>query len=774
MRDRTATLSGLCASQMALQRWQMRISGGAQEEARGRLVSENYFFVFGVKAAIGRFFTGEDATGVGKDPYAVISYDYWQRRFGGNPAVLGTPIRFYRTTVTVIGVAAPDFRGETVGQNPDLWLPMMMQPLVMPGFDGLHDTMGQSQNKLMWLHVFGRRKADVTIGKVQAELSVLFRGILETSYPITMAAQERKEALNQHIVVKPAGSGAFHGRAEFSEQWMILFALASLVLLIACANVANLLLARATTRSREMAIRLSIGAARGRVIRQLLTESLLLAALGGIAGVFVAAVASRVIPLLLPNGDSFELAAGIDWRVFAFTACLTLFAGILFGLAPAFRTTQTNVNESLKETGRGATGSRQRMTFAKSLVIAQVALSLLLLTGAGLFLRTLWNLQTVELGYPRENLLLVEVDNLSAGYQGVRLRNLYHDLAERIRTTPGVRAVTYSSRGLFGGFEGAFAITAEGFTSQNENDGGSTGDVVGPGYFSTIGIPILLGRELGLRDMTIPPRVCVINEAFAKKFFANRNPIGKHITTGLSDEDSNSVRRRLEVVGVAKDARVHSLRGKIDPKFYVAGGGPWFEIRTAGDPNRLLSAVRKTILDVDADLPIRSARTLDQVVDAQNAQPRLIARLCTIFGILALVLAATGIYGVLSYGVARRTNEIGIRMALGARKGQVIGMILEETGGMIVVGVMVGVAATAAGARLIATQLYGPNTAGPRWSLARYQHVESGTQLYGVSAMDPLTIGVAVCILGAVALLAALIPAARAARVDPVRALRHE
>ena len=766
LRDRSKTLSGLCASQVGLERWPVRIGRGSQEQARGRLVSENYFAVFGVKAAIGRLFTQSDAVAPGQDPYAVISYDYWRRRFGRNRSVLGTTIRIHSAALVIIGVAAPDFRGETVGQDPDLWLPLLMQPLVMPGWDGLHDFMDRSQNKLMWLHAFGRRRPGVSMSAVQAEMDVLFRQIIAADYSTSIPSLDRKAALDQHIRVHAMRSGAFHGREEFSQQWAILSALSGLVLLIACANIANLLLARAAARTREVAIRLSMGAARGRIVRQYLVESLLLATLGGIAGIFLAAIACRVLPLVLAQGSSrFELAPEMDLRVLSFTGATVLLVGILFGLAPAFRAANGALYESLKESSRSASGSRQRARFANALVITQIALSFLLVLGAGLFLQTLRNLQTVSLGYPRENLLLVELDTSGVGKKPL---DLDHELTARIRAIPGVVGVTYSDRPFLNGFDGAFPIEVEGGTQTGEEGRGSTGGFVGPGYFSTIGIPILIGREIGPEDTMTSPRVCVINEAFAKQFFSGRNPIGKHVTI-------NSI--RTQIVGMAKDVRANSLRGAIEPKFYVAAGqndGAFsFEIRTNRDPNRLVNAVRRIVLGVDENLSVSEMQTLDQKIDMQNAQSKLIANVSTTFGVIALFLAAIGIYAVLSYNVARRRNEFGIRMALGARH-RITGMILEQTGLIIVAGLVAGGIAAAAGARVLAAQLYGVNATGPRWSLARYEHVDSATQLYGIGAMDLPTIAVTICILVASALTAAYIPAARAARVDPASALREQ
>jgi predicted permease len=754
LRDHITTMSGLCASESSLNRWEVRIAGSSQEEARGRLVTEEYFSVLGVEPAIGRFFTSEAGAGPGSDPYAVISYGYWQRRFGGNTSVLGTPIRLYQTTVTVIGVAAPGFQGETVGEAPDFWVPMMMELQVKPGRDWLHEDLSKDIEKVMWLHAFGRLKPGVTKAKAQAEIDVLFKGIIESGYPASLSAQARKEALDQHLLLHDARTGAFGGRDEFSRQLLIVMAFAGIVLLIACANVANLLLARATARYKEVGVRLSLGAAKGRLVRQFMTESLLLAIFGGVVGVFLAMGSARLLVRLLSGPrNPLHLSTSLDLRVLAFTAGASLLTGLLFGLAPALRSTRVDINDSLRETGRGVTTSSRRLTLAKTLVILQVTFSLLAVVGAGLFLRTLWNLQAVGLGYPKENLLLVGIDGTTAGYKDARLANLYHDIQDRIRALPGVRGATYSGNGLFSGSESGDQIEVEGFTAQKDNDRGSRFDQIGPGYFSTVGIPMLLGREVEVRDTASSPRVCIINEAFAQHFFKDRNPIGKHITQVFGDN-----RSLWEIIGVSRNARDHRLRDDVPPRFYEPvdqsnfgiPGAVNFEIRTVGDPEQMLGTIRKAVLDLNGDIPVVGARPLGELLDRVTSQPRMIAQLCTILGLIALLMAATGLYGVLSYGVARRTNEIGIRMALGAGRSRVIGMILRETGIMIAVGLTVGMIAAAAATRLIKS-----------W-------------LYGLSALDPLTIAAAICVLGVVALVAGYIPAARAARVNPVTALRHE
>src|SRR5579864_6792613 len=754
LRDHAATVSAICAAESAPGRRQVSIAGAPQETATAQLVSENYFSLLGIEPAIGRLFSPNEAKAPGEDPYVVLSYDFWRRRFGARTSAIGTPIRMYGATLTVIGVAAPRFYGTSVSDRPDFWIPLLMQPQIMPGRDWLHEDLSQSLEKVMWLHAFARLKPDSSRDKAQAEMDVLFRNILDTGYPANLAPQTRKQALNQHLVLHDASVGTFAGRNDFSQQLLILWAASALVLLIACANIANLLLARAMARSKEVAVRLSIGASRGRLIRQFLTESLTLALLGEAAGLLLAWGAAHLLVILFSDArNPLHLSGILDLKVLLFSTAAALFTGLLFGLAPALRGTRVNLNQGLRETGRGATASGTRLNVSKFLVAAQVALSLLLVVGSGLFLRTLWKLQADDLGYAREKLLMLTVDGVTAGYKDARLANLWRDLDERIRQLPGVRGVTYSENGLMGGSESADEIDVEGFTPQRDNEKFSRFDMVGPGYFSTVGIPVLMGREIGAQDTAFAPHICVINEAFAKLFFAGRNPLGSHIT-----EKFDNKKNVMEVVGVSRDVRDHNLRGNVPPRFYVAtdqgmdGPSPWaiFEIRTTGDEQNMVEAVRKTIFGVNQDLPIEDVRSLHESLDRTNAQPHMIASLCVIFGSVALLLAAMGLYGVLSFGVARRTNEIGIRMALGAGKTRVIRLILREMGVMILIGLGLGLVFAGLGTRFVASRLY------------------------GLGALDPLTILAAAATLCFVALIASYLPALRAARVSPMKALRYE
>jgi predicted permease len=518
--------------------------------------------------------------------------------------------------------------------------------------------------------------------------------------------------------------------------------------------LANLLLARGATRKPEIALRLSLGASRSRLIRQLVTESLALATFGGVAGLAVAWLLHGALVRMIAGSDrNFHMSFALDPLLLAFALSATLAAALLFGVLPAWQVTRDDTGASLKEQSRSATGSLGRMRSGRLLVSLQLALSLPLLVGAGLLVRTIYNLQHVDLGFPAERLLLVRVDSREAGYDAARSHGLFRELREEFQGIPGVRAASFSSLGLFSGGNSVSGIEVEGYEPKEDNDRHSPLDVVGPGYFSTLGVRIILGREILESDQPGAPQICVINEAFAKQFFDGRNPIGMRLTA--IDDDK---RTTCQVVGVAKNAHTQRpLRGDVEPRFFVAAeqspssvNSPIFLIRTATGTGPVLAAVRQTIRRVDAALPIIHAESIEDQMAPLTAQDRTTAQLVVVFGCVALTLAAIGLYGVLSYGIARRKGEIAIRIALGARPSRVISMIIGETIGLLITGLAVGAGLAYAASRLIASQLY------------------------GVAPHDPLTLALAVGLLLLVALSAAYLPARRASRQDPMVAVRQE
>jgi predicted permease len=749
LRDHADAFSGLMASQSGLSRWRVRFDGGELEEASGRFVSGGFFQVLGVGSAIGRVFTeDEDRTDT---PGAVFCYSYWQRRFGGRPDVLGRTFTVENAALTVIGVAPPGFIGETNGQRPDFWLPLRMQPRVEPDRDRLHDTPPEKQ---MWLHVFGRLKPGVSEAQADAQANAIFRAGLESFYGAAASEDRRRELLNQRLQLRPGARGASPKRQEFAQSLTALLAAVGVLLLIACANLANLLLARGAGRRPEIALRLSLGASRGRLVRQLVTESLALAAIGGMAAIAVAYVLHGELVRMLAGSDSrFHMSFSVDPLMLTFLLGATLGAALLFGLFPAWQVTNAGVSASLKEQSRGATGTFGQLRSGRFLVSLQLALSLPLLVGAGLLARTAYNLQRADLGFPAERVLLVRVDLRKAGVEGPRRGSLLRELAGEIRRIPGVRAASFSQLGVFSGGESSATIEVEGYTPTGDADRESALDVIGPGYFSTLGIGMRLGREILENDAGEATTVCVINEAFATRFFGQRNPIGMRITTSAEDEDKGTT---YHVVGVAGNARTSSLRGEVEPRFFLAAlqtrasaNSPTFLIRANSEGAPVIAAVQKTIARVNARLPIMSASSIDQEMIPLTAQDRTTAQLAVVFGCVALTLAAIGLYGVLSYGVARRTGEIAIRIALGAQAGRVIAMILRETAGLVVVGLALGGGMAYAASRLI------------------------DSRLYGVAPQDPLTLTSATGLLLVVALAAAYLPALRASRVNPMAALRH-
>ncbi len=752
LQQRANLFTGLFAVQSEVGTWHGRIEGGTSEEIHGKLVSGTYFSVLGVQPQIGRFFDAAADNQIGGAPYAILSDSFWERRFGRDPNIVGKTVTIQRTAFTVIGVTARAFLGETVGQAPDMWLPLSMEMQVQPGRDWLHPLPDPSQ-KLMWLHVFGRLKPGVTMAQAQAQANSIFKQSLEVSYE-SLSPAAKRELMDQRLRLRVAATGASNVRQQFVEPLFVIFAAVGAVLLICCANLTNLLLARANSRRREITVRLALGADKTRVIRQLLTESLILSSFGAVGGLLLASGGARLLLRMASTPtDPIQIDPTLDVRVLLFTAAVAVLTTLIFGLAPAIRAARVDINSTLREGSRGLTATSSRLRLGKLIVIAQIALSLVLLIGAGLFLRTLLNLQSVNLGYSRDNLLLIRVDGLSAGYKDQRLTALDQQLLETFRNMPGVRRATFSENGLFSGTESADEVAVEGYTPHGKKDRGARWDQIGPDYFSSLGIPLLLGREITARDQPGGLRVCVINEAFAKLFFANRNPVGKHITDQYGDN-----RWVFEVVGVAKDSHDHTLRGEIPPRFFVAAaqafdGAPPavnFEIRTAVNPTSMLNALRRAVQHTDPNLSILSTRSLGELVDTRLGQDRLIANLTAIFGGLALALAAIGIYGILAYGVSQRTNEMGIRMAVGAQSQNVVAMILRETLTILAIGLAAGLAVSTAVTRLIASRLF------------------------GIQATDPLVLASAVVVMSAIGLIAAYGPAWRASRIDPITALRCE
>jgi predicted permease len=751
LRDHAECFSALMASQSGLDTWPVRFEDGAWEEAHGRLVSGGFFQFLGVSPAIGRVFTTADDQA--DMPHAVISYDYWQRRFGGRPDVLGKTFTLRKAALTIIGVAPRGFIGETSGQQPDLWLPVRMQPTVIPGRDWLHDT---PPAKAMWLHVFGRLKTGVTPAQAEAQSNAIFKAGLETFYGPAASGERRREFLDQRLRIQSGARGASETRHDFSTSLTALLAAVGVLFLIACANLANLLLARGAARRPEIALRLSLGASRGRLIRQLITESVALAALGGVAGLAVAYVLHGALVRMMAESDPrFHMSFELDPLVSIFALAATLAAALLFGVLPAWQVTKNDAGATLKEQGRSTTGSLGRMRSGRFLVSLQLALSLPLLVGAGLLARTVYNLQRADLGFPTERLLLVRVDLREAALDGARRDSLIQELLKQFQRIPGVQAASYSHLGVFSGGDSGETIQVEGFTPTSDKDRNSGMDVVGPRYFSTLGVPVALGREVQESDHAGAARICVINEAFAKQFFNGRNPIGMRITA-IEDGDK---RTAYQVVGVARNARTQSLRDNVEPRYFVASdqnsssvnrNSPIFLIRTSTETAPVLAAVRKSVQRVDASLQIMSARSLEEQMGPLTAQDRTTAQLAIVFGCVALTLAAIGLYGVLSYGIARRSGEIAIRIALGARPSRVIAMILRETSGLVIAGLVVGGGLAYAASQLIISRLY------------------------GVAPQDPLTLALAAGLLVLVSLSAVYLPARRASRLEPMAALRQE
>ena len=708
-----------------------------------QLVSGTYFSMLGVQAMAGRTLTEEDDRTRDGNPVAVVSYFWWTRSLARDPSVLNKKLRIGETLFTIVGVAPQEFFGTKVGESPDLWIPLSMQKEVPPNFDGYGDNFSES------LYLMARLKPGVSMGQASADANLLYQQILR-GFPDAPLSQENLEKLRQtRVDLTPMATGLSALRRQFSDPLKILMAAVGLVLLIACANIANLLLARSTARARELAVRQALGAGRTRLIRQLLTESLVLALAGGALGVALALGASRLLLRLVSGGqEAVPLDVSMNLRLLLFTLAITLVTAVLFGTIPAFRATRLQLTESLKE-GRGSVSAGGRSLLAKALVVSQIAFSLVLLVGAGLFLRTLINLGNVDTGFNRENVLRLQTDASSVGYKenDPRLAALYQQIEERVGALPGVRAASYS---LFTYNEGSWnnTVWVQGYAVDKDNN--VKHNVVGTHYFATMGIPLLEGRTFGSQDTATSPQVAMISETMARTMFPKGSPIGRHYGR-IGPEHAGDT----EVIGVVKDAKFEALQE--DPQtvdYYPYSQQLRYlndvEVRYAGDFDAIVPSVRRAIHDVDHNLPISHVTTLDEQVGRSIANQRLVAQLSMFFGLLALFLACIGIYGVMSYVVTRRTSEIGIRMALGAGRSSVLWLVLREILILVTSGVAIGVAVAWAGDRLVSNLLF------------------------GLKPSDPVTLMSATVVLLMVAAIAGYWPARRASLVNPIVALRCE
>jgi predicted permease len=779
-RDQNQVFSG------ALGYYPLRLTvsvGGQLEPAvAGQLVSGNYYSVLGVNAALGRMIVPDDDRAPGESPVCVISYNYWRRRFAGDPAVVGKTIHLGGAPFTIIGVTPPEFFGLEVGSSLDISVPLMMQQQVMPGIESY---VGSDSVRPVII-VMGRLRPGATIPQAQAGLSALYRQLV-AEYAARGGKRSRESWLEEKLILGSGSRGQSELRRQFSRPLLALMIVVALVLLVACANVAGLLLARAVARRKEIAIRLALGGARLRLVRQLLTESVLLAGLGGLLGLLFAAWGTRLLLPLLSQGEiPAQLNLSPHARMFAFTVAVSALTGVLFGLAPAFWATRVDLNSTLKKDTSGlASGSESRgasMTLGKLFVVSQVALSLLLLVVAGLFVRSLQKLQQVDAGFARENVLVLKLEPVGSGIKQPWHAARYDELLRKVKAIPGVQLaslVGYSPMSrrewLVMGQNPEYSgrIIIPGYTPQPGEELSIPYMQAYPESFAALGIPLVAGRDFGPQDTrvwipsiqcpkTSTVQVAIINESMARRFYGNESPIGRRfvlpIPYGLcSDGSVNAGPAEIEIIGMVKDVKYTSLRSEARAMYYlpfhqaIGGGGQMtLVVRTAGDSTSVAPAVLRVARAMDPAAPMFEVETLATQVAASLREERLLATLSSGFGLFALLLSCLGLYGILSYAVARRTNEIGIRMALGARSRDVMKLVIGQVLKLVVIGAVIGLLASLALTRLMTSLLF------------------------GVSASDPLTFIMIPLMLTVVALVACWIPARRATRVDPLVALRYE
>lgn len=740
-------------------------TGGQSNRVDIELVSGTYFPVLGVGAALGRVFDPNDDKVPNGHSIVVLNYDYWKQGFGGDPNIVGKTILVNGHQYTIVGVAEQGFNGAELGFSPKAFVPMMMANQIIVGQDDF-----LTNRRQRWVNAFGRLKPGISLTQAQAGLQPFMHSMLEMEVKEAAFAHASEKVRSQFlkcwIQVLPGSQGQAAEGAVLSAPLWVLMCATGVVLLIACANIANLLLARATGRQKEIAMRLAIGASRGRLIKQLLVETLTLSAMGALAGLGVAYLAVRaLIALYLPaNAQGMKINTAPDAQTLLFFIGVTVLTGILFGLVPAIQSTKPDIGRTLKDEAGAVVGGHAGMR--KTLVVAQVALSFLLVLGAGLFLRTLNNLLNMGPGFHVDHLVALSVDPSIDGYTQPRTVTFYNQLLQTLAGVPGVKAVGMASVRILENNEWDSGMTVE---ASGAGKGVQTAEpfmnMISPDYFAALGVPIVAGRDFTMQDTRevrhrpeekdggYAPATIIVNERFAQKYFGKDNPIGRHIGYGTDPGTPTD----MEIIGVIKDIRYTNLRDEIPEQAfqpYMATrnvvGGMTVYVRTALEPEQLMPVIREKVREMDSTLPVYDMRTMDEQLSISLATERMIASLSSTFGVFATMLAAIGLYGVMAYTVARRTREIGIRMALGAERVTVIWLVMRDVLLLVTIGIAIGIPASIA--------------------LTRYAQ----SQLYGVQPHDPSTMLLAIAALTAVAGIAGLVPALRASRLDPMIALRHE
>ena len=745
LRDRNEVLTGL----LARYHLQVNVAGEGQSQlAEGELVTGNYFQVLGVRPFLGRVLTAQDETAPGANPVTVLSYGYWTRHFGSDPNILNKQLAVNGSSLTVVGVARPGFAGVQVGLIPDVFIPITMKSQMTPNWDGLADRNDH------WVTMLGRLKPGMSADKAQAGLAPLYRALMEgDATALKLSPRDQQEFVNRKLVLDTGSHGRPVLQHDAKQPLLVLMAMVGLVLLIACANLAGLLIARGEGRQREIALRLALGAGRVRLVRQLMTESLILALAGGAAGLALASWTLTVIVNSIPEDQGASgLTSQLDYRVLIFACVVALITGVLFGLAPAIRATHTDLQSVLKDQGVNVSGGRTNVRVRKFLLTSQIALTAVLLSAAGLFAHSLLNLKTQDLGVRADHVLEFSISPELNRYTPQQTIVLADRIRRGIEPLPGVRSASESEIPMLANSNTSSDITAQGYNAQEDEDMNVDQNWVGPNFLATMGIPLLNGREFSESDSGTSSKVAIINEAMARRFFAGRNPIGLHFGFG----GGKDVKLNTEIVGIVKDSKNTDVKQAARPFVFLPysqsehAGNATFYARTNQDPVALTAMVRNLIAGFDGNLPVYGVKTLTAQVDEIMFTDRLVTVFSLCLGLLASLLAAVGLYGVMAYVVARRTREIGIRMALGATQKNVAWMILREILGMLVAGLCVGLIAA--------------------YGIGRV--VES--LLFGVTAGDPFVFVIAAGLLITVALLAGWLPSRKAANVDPMVALRYE